>query len=270
VPKLTPKSIAHDARRGQTYLYATQGKDKLVLALDANGKTRVVRKVTAPSDTFWIASDANDQPCAVFWAIDKTVVFSLVDDKAKAKTIKQATFDLETAFVPEPVHTLAVAERSLYRFDGDRWTKLDDAGEGTVLLAELDGVYARPLAGGDWQRIHAHQVVRACISASAQARRCLVGAHGGAAVVMGIDGSDPKPLDVGSMWCSVPFERGFFAWADYKVLEISFAGEARDTGITADEEAADSCLFRAGEDVLFIKGTKIFRYRTGDWTTHDI
>ena len=267
MPKLTPKSIAHDARRGQTYLYATQGKDKLVLALDRDMKTRVVRKVTAPSDTFWIGSDPSDRPCAVFWAIDKTVVFSLADTTAKGKTLAHDTFELAAAFVPEPAQPLAIAKRTLHRFDGDRWTAIDGAGI-TALVAKLDGVYA--LAGGAWTCIRAHKVVRACIAASSSARRCFVGAHGGDAVVMGIDGSEPIALQLGSTWCAVPFERGFFAWASYKVYEVSFAGDARDTGITCDEEAADTCLFRAGDDVCFVKGTKIFRYRDGEWSTHDI
>jgi hypothetical protein len=117
-----------------------------------------------------------------------------------------------------------------------------------------------------WKPLFEEKTVRATVAISGD--RALLANYGGS-VVIGLDGSSPKRAPKGN-WCSIGYEGGFFAWQDYKVLAIDFDGNMRDTEITNNEEAADRCLFRAGDCVYFVKGTKIHRYRDGNWTAHDI
>src|SRR4051812_3855708 len=105
MPKLMPQGAAYDRIRKQAYLLASHGKVRYLLAADPNMKLRVVRKVATSGEQFSIASDRDNQPCAVFWGIDKTTVVPLADPDARAKTITVeggGMFTTEIAFVPEP------------------------------------------------------------------------------------------------------------------------------------------------------------------------
>jgi hypothetical protein len=278
MPKLSPRAIAHDAARDRTYLLAKHGKDTHLLALDPESMTLAsIRTFKAPSETFWIGELAG-QPCAVFWAIGKTMVVPLADPAAKARTLKlpgDGTFEHLAAFAPPPIPVLAVHARRIYRFDGDRWTDVDTdptLPAVTVAVPTVRGTFARALGGEakPWIPLVESQVTRACVAIAASPEpRLLVGSHGGRNQVVGLDGS-ALPVDLQTIWCAVGHERGFFAWSNYRVWEVGLDGATRDTEITRDLDAADTCLFRAGSWILFVQGTTIHRYHEGAWTAHDM
>lgn len=253
---------------------AVHGKAKHILSLDPDTmQIAVVRAFTAPPDNlFWVRDHV-----AVFWGLGRTIVTPLGDPQAKARTLKMpsdtAAFNLHSAFVPEPHGLFAVLDESVHRFDGDRWTAIDgttDVPDVTVVRATLNGAYMRPLGGalGAWKTLVEGSATRATIAVSGS--RVLVSGHGASRrVVIGLDGSDPCPVAVGN-WCAVGHASGFFAWNDHKVLDIGLDGGVRDTEITKNAEAADRCLFRAGDAIYFIQRSTVHRYRDGAWTRHDM
>jgi hypothetical protein len=52
------------------------------------------------------------------------------------------------------------------------------------------------------------------------------------------------------------------------VWHVGFDGRAKDTGITRDVEASDSCLVRAGDAIYFVMHDALWRYLAGAWQRH--
>lgn len=274
MPALSPRNLAYDPVRARTYVTAVHGKAKYLLSLDPDTmEIAIVRTFTAPPDNaFWVRDGV-----AVFWGLGRTIVTPLDEPAAKAKTLKMpsenAAYNLHAAVVPEPTGLFAVLGDSVHRFDQDRWTAIDGAAgvpEATVVRATQRGTFVRPLGGAvdAWQPLVEGTATRATLAVSG--RHALVSGHGASSnVVIGLDGSNPTPVAVGN-WCAVGHDRGFFAWQDRKVLDIGLDGTVRDTEITKHDEAADRCLFRAGDAIYFVQRKFIHRHRDGVWTKHDL
>jgi len=275
MPKLSPRSIAYDTKRGVTYLLAHHGKDRMLLVVDGDA-LRLVRKLPSTvRETFWIAPGPGGEPCAVFAKIGATIIVPLPD--GKPTTLKHASdstcYDFELALVPPIDARFGVLARAVHRFDGDRWTEVDGAtdSDALVIWATVHGTYRRRLRGcaADWTLLVDQQVVRPVLAALPDGSHIFLGSHGGQQRLIDAHGGHARLLDMPSTWACVACDGRFFLWCDRKVQELAVDGTRTDTGVTG-EPHGDRCLFVAGEVVYFVEGTTLHRRVAGAWTRLDV
>jgi len=267
MPKLKPQSMAYDAARDVTYLYATCGKDRYLLRVDDKVKLELVRKLPALSETFWVADGI-----ALFWKMETTVIVPLAAD-AKTKSLKGA-MDHRAISSSTDLYGVTDDDHRVLRFDGAGWTEPDaSTPDGYVLRAELGGAFQRTLRPGQWSKIvdvPNNSSVHTTTAISGDRKRWLIASRGGTHLCE-VGKTKPTKTAAGWGWCAIGFGDAFYTSRDHEVWQIDLDGKETATGVGADDPP-DSALFACGKRAFYLTGDHtIYRLqKTGDWSKHDI